>query len=62
MMRKGIWIFIIPVLVLIIGGYLFSQKFSDTSSSNNNFKENEINCNVGNSRFTPIPEGISAGV
>ena len=26
-----------------------------------NFKENGINCNVGDSRFTPIPEDISAG-
>ena len=54
-MRKGIWFFIILVLVLVIGGYFIFF-------SNNSSKENRINCNVGNSRYTPIPEGISAGV
>lgn len=61
-MGKSLWILsIILILVLIIGGYFLFKKVGSNDVSNLDLKENAVDCKMGESRITPIPEGVTAG-
>src|SRR3989344_4683336 len=59
-MAKGIWITIAVLIILVIGGYFFFQNSENQKEEKTSSKLVNTNCNIGDSRYTPNPDGVGA--